>query len=352
MNVFASPVRQRGIASLLVALVLMLSMSLITLSTARTQWAETQMVGNEYSHYRLRLRAESGWEQASDRLLQITPLKWRALDGALVSQFTAPAGREGVRTRVLLRRAAADNPFISLQAVARQADGEAPTGRVSQTLRLLTVLTPLAETAPPLILNGCLSTVSAMDLYPRASDSSAAGAALWQFARAACPLPRSVDVHGGGLVDNAQGQPADSLWGRLFTVTREDYAQLANADLASPAARRRYWLAGARPGTLVWRLSLGSVAQPVVLVFPAAAGCPRFAAGVHIVGLVLIESDCPDPLAAVGVEITGTLAVDGALNTGNARLRLKHIQVADPARSRLALPALRGVRVPGSWRDF
>jgi PilX N-terminal len=345
--------RQRGMASLIVALVLMMSMTLFTLSAARTQLAETRMAGNEHGQARLRLLAESAWEKAVPPLtLQPPRLRWRpdtAAGGSLLSETTPAGAASGFDTLVQYRRANADSPVIDIEAIVRRAGDHALSGRVGRSLRLLTVLSPLAETAPPLVIAGCLSASAAVDIRPLNSDNAKAGDAVWRFGAARCGWPATVDLHAGGVVDKP---PAGDLWTKVFSVSRRAYARLAAAERALAPGRRRYWLAGTAGAGAPWRLSLGSARRPVVLVFPAAAGCPRFAAAVRIYGVVFIDADCNRPLATAGLEITGSLAVNGGVDAGDARLRLNHIHTADPAQARLALPVLRTVNIPGSWRDY
>lgn len=349
MSFLAWPARQRGSASLLVALVLMTSMTLITLSAARTQLTETRMAGNEQRLYRLQLAAASAWETATQRLTtERDTLTWRPAGsaGGLVSEFSPAGGDADIQTHVRYERTDKDNPFIAIQALSQgTGDTTGQADRFSQLVRLLTVLAPAAESLPPLALNGCLSPAAAVDIRPLDSDNDAAADALWQFNSGPCLAAALVDLHNGRIVDKP---PAEDLWASIFSISRDDYARLATTDLAVTAAQRRYWLADAA----VWRRSLGSATQPVVLVFPRTVGCPRFGAGVRIFGVVYIDTVCHSPLADAEVEITGSLVVNGDIDAGGGRLRLNHIQVADPAQVRLALPVLRVVKVPGSWRDF
>lgn len=349
MNAGRPGLCQRGAASLVVALVLLLSMTLITLSVARTQLSETRMAGNEQQQYRLQLQAESVWENAAQRLVhESAALQWQPGDavGSLVSRSTVTDTGTGLQTRMLYERADSNSPYIDLSVTVAYTGGRGPVGRISRKVRLLTVLSPLAERAPPLVLGGCLSSTGYLDIRPVHSDSDTAGDAVWRLG-APCRLPASLDLHAGRVVDRSA---VDDMWRTFFSIERAEYRQLAAADGALPARQRRYWFVdtAAEP----WGLSLGSVAQPVVLAFPATAGCPHFKAGVRIVGLVYIGSACNLPLADAGLEITGSLIVGGALDAGPARLRLNHIQTSDPARLRLVLPVLRTVGVPGSWRDF
>jgi hypothetical protein len=345
--------RQRGMASLLTALVLMLSMTLVTLSTARTHTTETRMAGNEHRHYRLHLAAGSAWESASQQLTDEGRQPVWTPDpetGALVSRPTLPAADEAVDIHVLFSKAGRDSRVVDIQASATLPGSGRQAVKVSQAVRLLGVLSPLAESAPPLVLNGCLLSAAVVEIRPMNGDSANAGDALWQFGAGGCPPNAKLDTHAGHVIYRT---PTEDLWQSLFSVSREEYARLAADERTLPAAQRRYWLAGADIGrTRLWRLSVGSAQRPVVVVFPAAAGCPRFASGVRIVGVVYIDAACRQPPANASLTVTGTLAVNGALDTGHALVRLNHIQVADPGQTRLAFPVLRIVKLPGSWRDF
>lgn len=421
----------RGTAGLVVVLALLLSTSLVTLTVARSQLGESRATAQQQAYAALNRRAESLWQRASLRLLATPPPAWQTTDQGLVSEFRA-GDADGIAGHVRYRRATTDSPVVTLETGAHFVSGAPPAARTRQSLRLLSVLSPRGERAPPLVLNGCLAAAAPIDIRPRASDGDRAGAALWQFGTGRCAPPAALDPHGGewlrlpldfatasdpdaddhanvatdtdagadpanahahahadtdadanaeagmdeagdggdggagvdgrtGAGGNAAadvGIEADAaadaaaeadLWGQLFSLSREAYAELAAGELALPPTRRRHWLASLRAGE-IWRRSLGSAAQPVVLVF--ADGCPRFAAGVRIVGMVYIAGDCRAPPATLTLEVIGTLAVDGALHTGDARVRLSHIQQLDPRAERLRLPVLRTVAIPGSWRDF
>ncbi|PWG73362.1 hypothetical protein DF186_23460, partial [Enterococcus hirae] len=76
-----------------------------------------------------------------------------------------------------------------------------------------------------------------------------------------------VDIHNGRLVDL---QPVPDLWQRMLTVSRDEFAELAEQQRSRPASERQYWLArGPDMPSGTWTRSLGSTAAPVALVFPA-----------------------------------------------------------------------------------
>jgi hypothetical protein len=344
---------ERGAASLLVALVLMMSITLLTLAVAHTQLTETRMAGNERWQKRLLLAAESAAEAATAVLTRAAPaLPWSAAgeDTTLVSRARPVESAGGVETRVIYRRSDRNSPFVEIQALSSAQGGRGIAARVSEQVRLLTVLSPLAESAPPLVINGCLSGGAVVSIRPINSDSDAAGAALWRYTPSPCPALAAIDMHAGR---GGMKSLDDTLWTTFFSISRDEYARLAAAELALPSARRRYWQVD--PAALVggkWAHSLGNKDRPVVVYFPAATGCPRFAAGVRIFGVVFIDAACPEPLADRRLEVIGTLAINGNANSGHASIELQHIQNADRLQTRLSFPTIRVVRIPGGWKDF
>ena len=344
---------ERGAASLLVALVLMMSITLLTLAVAHTQLTETRMAGNERWQKRLWLAAESAAEAATAVLTGAAPaLTWTPADQGttLVSRARPLESASGVETRVIYRRSDRDSPFVEIRATSSAPGRHGIAARVSQQVRLLTVFSPLAESAPPLVINGCLSGGADISIRPINSDSDTAGDALWRYTASPCPALAAIDMHAGRGVTKSLD---DTLWTRFFSISRDEYARLAAADLALPSARRRYWQVD--PAALVggqWARSLGNPDRPVVVYFPAATGCPRFAAGVRIFGVVFIDAACPEPLADSQLEVIGTLVVNGNANSGHASIELQHIENADHLQTRLSFPTIRVVRIPGSWKDF
>ena len=346
--------QQNGAASLLIALVLMMVTTLVTLAVARTQIVETRMMTSENWHKRLRLIAQAEWEKATTALVEDpVALSWVTDEagGMVASRIIGDTGIEAIETTATYRKADSVSHLIDLQVVAGRKDGAGPGGRVRQALLLLTVLSPRAEAAPPLVINGCINAAAAnVAIRPWHSDAADAGDALWHVDRVRCPSPDPVDLHGGRRVEIPL---KNTLWEMLFSVSPEDFEYLARSDLTLPVDQRRYWQAGpADLATGWWTRSLGNPDKPVVLVFPRETGCPRFAGGVRIVGFVYIDATCPDPLTETALEITGTLVINGDANPGSGRIHLNHIQTVDDRQTRLSLPVLRSVKIPGTWKDY
>ena len=351
---FARPNRQQhGAASLLIALVLMMVTTLITLAVARTQVMESRLTGNDNWHSRLRLIAEAEWEAATPLLIDApSTLSWVNMgeNGRIASRTVTDAHTDGVETTTTFREYGNTGRMVDIQAVTGMKNGNGLTGRARQMLLLLSVLSPQGEAAAPLVINGCLDTGhSSISIRPANSDTDDAGDALWRVSGRRCRLPNGIDLHAGRVIDRPL---RDRLWPTLFSVTPEEFEQLAGRDRIQPVNQRRYWQAVAADlSSGRWTRSLGSPDRPVVLVFPRSTGCPRFAGGVRIVGFVFIDAACPDPINDAALEITGTLAINGDTTTGGS-IRFNHITVADAAQRRLPLPALRSAKIPGTWKDF
>ncbi len=346
--------RQQGAATLLITLVLTMSITIVTLAVARTQLVEQRISTNENWNTRLSFKAESGLAQGIVYLNSaVENLSWSQEpdNNTETSRITLETDQTDISTELVFSRATDFNRMISVQAVTRRTDGSNILARASQYVRLLSVLTPLAESLPPLVINGCPTGLpQALDIRPQDADTEQAGDAVWSDTSTACPLPGSVDIHNGSLesTDMEKG-----LWSLVFSVSTEEFVLLAEQDQFLPEQNRRYWVAQEPgPGANTWNRSLGSAGKPVVLYFPAETSCPVFSPGTTIYGVVFVDSSCPDPVAGHNVSITGSLVVNGDLNITDSSMQLNNIQVMDSLQTRLDFPILRSVQVPGTWKDF
>ena len=345
---------QAGTATLLIALVLMMSITIGTLSVARTLVVEQRMASNANGNTRLLLQAERGLAKGIAYLTHsLQTMSWQQItnNNTLVEKINVTSAEPDIQTHVLFSRPLDSVQYISIQATSSRDDGSALQAVVSQTVRPLSVLTPLAESAPPLVVNGCPTAIAiSFDIRPLDADSDQAGDSVWLYGTSACSMLHLIDSHNGLIQAKAT---TDDLWSLFFSVSREEFTSLANEQNRLTDNDRDYWLV--QDGDMNsgrWQRSLGSVDRPVALYFPAAAGCPEFSDGVRLFGLVFIDTDCTEPVAAHSLEVFGTLIVNGNLNAGDTRLRLSHIQRADSRQTRLRFPLLRSIPIPGTWKDF
>jgi len=345
---------QQGAATLLITLSLTMSITIITLAVARTQLVEQRIYSNENWNTRLFLQAESALARSVVYLNSaVGNLSWRAAaeDNTETSQLTLETDQPDISTELVFSRDTNFDRMISVQATARRVDGSNILVGISQFLRLISILTPRAESLPPLVINGCLTaTPLTIDIRPQDADTDRAGVSIWSDSSTACSLPGSADIHNGSLetIDMANG-----LWSIVFSVSTQEFMQLAEQDRSLPDQDRRYWVAQeSGPGSNIWKRNPGSAISPVILYFPAEAGCPVFSPGTVIYGVVFIESVCPDPIASYNLSIIGSLVVNGDLNIADSGMQLNNIQIADNRQKRLDFPILRSVPVPGTWKDF
>lgn len=245
--------------------------------------------------------------------------------------------------------------YVRVEATAVPGSAPEIEARVSQFVRLSSVLTWAGETAPPLVVDGCADLSAASDVYPLGADSDRVGNAVTTSADSACLRLGGANTHGGSL--QGESFAAGELWDRLMSVDREEFQTLAAEQSARDPTQRDYWWATATD--LVageWRRSLGSVERPIVLVIPTALGCPRFGGGAQIVGVVLIEADCSGAPAWGDVHLYGSLGVSGVsgdFGSLGPNSRLFHIsQFPGGGPARIEPPPLDIVQLAGSWRDF
>ncbi len=345
---------QSGSVNLLIALVLSMSVTLVTLAVARTQMTEQRIAANSHWHTRLSLEAQSSWNFAAEVVSnRFDTLSWMPNEVGVSAEVKPPwqTDDSDIVTIARLQRVNDQSHWIDLEAIAMRNDGSKQQAVYRQSLRLLNVLTPFAKSPPPLILNGCqLSSTTGIEIYPKNSDTAVAGPAYWRSGKQACTESVAVDIHAGQVLDDPASEP---LWSTIFSISPDAYTVLSKDEQALPEQERRYWLVTPTgSGQLQWDKSLGSLEKPVTLVFPPETGCPQFSAGVQIVGVVYIATDCNEPVTSMRLEIVGTLVVNGNLDAGDANINLSHIQAVDDTFQVLDYPVLRAVKVPGSWMDF
>lgn len=350
VSIHDRPWRERGMATLLIALVLMIVTTVLTLSVARTGINQATIDNNQQWHDRLLIAAESAMERLLPDITNLPETAWRSVPDSELEIWQQDESNERVSSTLQILRSPLPQRLLTIQAGTRRADGSGPGVQITRQFRELSILSPLAELAPPLVIQGCpLDTAPNQEVYPLNADSDDAGTAIW-LTTGGCP-DVAMDTHQGTIQSIAL--PGE-LWDALFILDREAYMELVAQQQNLPEEERRYWIA--TPADLDsqgrWSRSLGNTDQHRLLYFPQETGCPGFAAGVRIYGVVFIDSPCLDPLTLASLDITGTLVVNGDINPGPGQLRLANIQLEDPEQTALQFPALRLVRVPGSWRDF
>lgn len=350
---------QRGAATLLIGLTLVLASTLLALGVAHTTTLEQRMSRNTLLAQQAQQAALAGLDYGKTWLVSRRPDWLTDADGHELAtvQPNPPALRSAsggsFAVNLAFERQPAWQGYIRVHATASPDSAPETEARASQFVRPLGVLSIAGEDAPPLVVDGCVDLGSTHDIYPLNADTPAAAPAGLSSANGHCLDSLGANLHGGAL--RGEAFAADTLWDTLFNVSREEFRELAAAQAAQdlPAAQRDYWRASAADlSGGEWRMSLGSPQRPIVLVIPEELGCPRMSGGAQIVGLVLIEADCGGAPGWGDVRIYGSLVVRGDFTSLGPGSHLLHISHAPTAPMRIEPPPLELVQLAGSWRDF
>ena len=352
---------QRGAATLLTAMALMMATTTLVLSVVHSQLLNSRMDGNAQQAAREYLLAEAGLDYATTFLrTDFQRIAWSSSPGNReTAQPQMPASwlnALDIKSRKLLltlSRPEQHSGYIEVTAQVIDTTNNRISLTLSQFTRPIGILSPAGEQAPPLVLNGCILAVTgAPDLYPEILTNNLPSAAIWSSQQPSCHPPSSIDLH-QGTVRYQYVKPGE-LWNFLFSVDQTEYARLVNDEITQhiSVAKRHYWRAtqsDLQAG--YWTRSIGSPRQPVVLVFPDSTGCPGIHHTTSIYGIVFYQADCTNTTHLIEGSITGTLAINGSLGRYTERLDLAHIS-RQSNQQRLEFPILKVPRLAGTWRDF
>ncbi len=348
---------QRGAATLLTCLALIIASIALAISVAHTATLEQRMSRNTLLANQAQQAANAGLNFGSVWLKTQRP-DWTTLPGGLdiATPTTNPppmysSSGDSFAINLTFERTPNWRGYILVRATASPSSAPEIAAKVSHYLRPTGVLTAAAEAAPPLIVDGCADLSTASDLYPAAADLADAGPALSASGEASCLLIGGTNVHGGTL--QGEAFPSDGLWEYVFSVSRDELQTLAAEQVAALPNQRDYWWATADDLSAgEWRQSVGSPQRPIILVIPAELGCPRFSGGAEIVGLIYIEADCTGTPAWGDVSLYGSLAVTGQFNNLGPSSHLAHIGQLPGGPANIEPPPLEVIQLAGSWKDF
>lgn len=350
---------ERGVASLLTCLALIIASIALAISVAHTATLEQRMARNSLLAEQAQQAANAGLNFGSAWLKTHRPV-WLSLPSG--SEIATPSislppltssSGDNFAINLTFERISGWQGYILVRAIAAPSGAPEVEARASHYLRPLGVLTGAGETAPPLIVDGCVDLSLASDLYPAFADTADAGAALKSSEDAGCLHSGGASLHGGTLEGSVF--PIDARWDYVFSVPRDELQALAaeQAAAALPPTQRDYWWASATDlHAGEWRQSVGSPQQPIILVIPAELGCPRFSGGAQIIGLLYIEADCTGAPVWGDVRLYGSLAVTGQFNSLGPTSRLAHIGQYPGGPARIEPPPLDVIQLAGSWKDF
>jgi Tfp pilus assembly protein PilX len=364
--------RQQGAATLFVVMMLAIVMAVISLTTARTGLMEQKIAGND-------LRAREAFEGANagieygvayltnDSYSNYTALTW-ITSGSNQSSSPATAsgniasGNFSYTPNVTYQREL-NSDYIRVLSIATETSDGTITATNEQYIKSLSLLNNGSGfNAPPLAIDGCLSDVLGNpDIY--------VGTRLDGIALGTSKSPTNQGVWGDsgdgdnpclkqGHLNAHGGQPVGELfihgkaWEYVFgSITREQIKAKADAEAAAGVAdsdRTYVWVSDSSNYHTSW----GSATHPVILVFDAAADCPKINGNPTIYGIVFIDAPCVAN-GWGGTEVYGTVVINGDVSKLNANTEFHDWTDASGTVNSLGNSFIDGIyKVPGTWKDF
>ena len=399
---------QCGAITLLMTISLVMLASLAGFYSTRSVLTDRLASNNQHHATQARLAAEAtlAWARA-ELARQYTENPDTALFGQSAAQLPCPAGHSGPQwqcsaltppahpgmpdtaTQILVVRDLVNSPHVAeLFATAVLVDANS-RAQVRASIFIPSLApAPNEPSTAALVVNGCTTpaagssvTVCPLTQTGIACSGAASGDAVHSVwlpdqngngvvslaERLSCLafLPAHLPG-GGGLTGPAEALPRASCqelsWKKVLgditpaQVKAWSTAQERNGLHAQSQPRRNvYWVES--PTT--WTQSLGTVEEPVLLVFSAAAcalRCPDMSSDVQILGAVVLQTQCSDDKARAwqAGHIEGQLVVESGLPDLQSGSHIEARTFTRPA-YRLDWPpgmnASQVQRIAGSWRE-
>lgn len=369
---FAPLPLQRGMATLAVALVLLVAATIMTFSVARTGLLEQRIATTELRAMEAQHRAEAlldyaiSWA-ASNRIPggswsadpSTTGFSIAAFSGSYPAMAAAYSG-EAFNHQLRFRRNDAEADFVEVIATATSASG------ISSEVRQYVRPTWVTDAdAPPVVMDGCIQgTTASPQAFPAGAGSTAI--ATTQAYSPSCLASSGFDLNGGSYGYAHAG--AGNLWDSLFNASKDRVKMLSALEAAAVMAgdlaandRTYYWVYDGAGGD--WAIhngitslpAIGSSTHPVVIVFDKLADCPTLTAGADIYGIVYYETpasgEC-DASGWSGANLYGTLFVEGNLTGLAGDLFLYDFSYTTGTSMMSQMAPVDAPRIPGTWRDF
>lgn len=336
---------QTGSATLVVALVLLIVTSMITLYAGRNVVMEQRISANDYRAKQLAQAADAGVEYGIAWLISNpNGVIWNGVaDASGMEYSTNTIGTSlsaGYTIVVTLKR-----PLGNLARMQVYAKATETGGTVSAEGRTEILMSKLLAGYPDaaLVLNGCLSNVNG---NPDADNADVVGGtAVVSSKDASCIDTGHLNLHGDTVADN---DFAGTAWDRTFSLSQTQVKAMANAEVAAGvpfADRTVHWITSASP----WSTNIGnpssSPPQSRIIVF---TGCPKVNGGTILVGIVYFVGPC-DSNGWGGGKVYGSVIMEGDMSKLNANTSFTYSRdyIDSLYNSNTGVQA----KVPGGWID-
>ncbi len=394
--------RQRGAATLLVVMMLLIGMALLTLTTSRTGIMEQKITGNDIRAKDVQEAAEAGLEYG---------IAWaKDPENSIDADINCPGGANCPTLPTITNSTSGEVYSISALSFVKGTDYIKVTATAQGTDTSITATSesfikqlakPLfkgdAVSPPPWVTAGCITTAATGTPSTFLLDSTAPAVISGSSSDAGC-LPQGhlnvstwTDDNGNGVLDNGEngssapfntgtfsGCPATNCaWKQYFQVSLADAKHSAidaghgySGNIpcgAADSAPSIYVInnggpinsgdiSGSCSGVGVDGTTIGAPGKPILLIVPSSAGCPKFNGGVTIYGIVYYESTTACASQGWGgATIYGAVIWEGDVDKPNANSKFIHVNYGGSGAD-LDISFGTGVddatRIPGTWKDF
>ena len=370
--------KQQGMVVIIMSLLLLFSVSMLLLNIGKTSVMEQMISSNEYRAQEASQAAEAGIDfglaWAGGNLPSWSApgavpatcygdkettagFDQSASPSGIIPPITAASGDQYELTITYCRNSVNRSFFRVVATAVSTADGS-----VNKTLRVYSspissVLSPTFS-GVPLIVDGCLKNVNGNP----ATIPFQVGDVVYETSQnltqangpPICAQPgNSVGLNLSGGTVKLDAFTHNDVWNYVFQQTPAQIQALSDAEIAAGTADAdRYYFYYHNYGNN-YHESHGAPDHPVIIVFDGSAGCPKINGNVTIYGVVFVNSPCPGASGWGGVDVWGSVVINGDADHLTANTRFRDWRTASTAVGPSPLfPTDSAPRLLGTWIDF
>ncbi|MFA5919892.1 MAG: PilX N-terminal domain-containing pilus assembly protein [Methylococcaceae bacterium] len=355
-----TPARQRGAVTLLVALMLLIGMSMVTITTMRSGMVEQQTTGNDVRAREAQEAAEAGleygvaWAKKNKISNTVTCSSGSLPTGCPTALTTIEHSPTGERYTYTLTYTKGTDSIKVTSAAQGIADNNI-TATSEVWIKQISYLTKKGKTAPPFVINGNLIDVNG---NPEIHTGSPPGPAFIKSPWSSIDTgmfnkknPSSL----GAIVSDVLPDTPTPAWDYTFStpLATATGIAIANGYRSSTNTLPTTPEAGKEPFYL-WdsaseiKGTYGKADNPVVIII-TAGNCPKI--GATIYGLVYFSSSCSDQ-GWGGAEIHGSVISDGNIVKLTANTEFYYNDITGGAGEMFSNLISDAASIPGTWKDF
>ena len=360
---------QRGMATLMVTLILLIVSTLSALAVSRSVFFEQKVTGSDIRNKEVYASAIGGldygveWlrdqvEVWSDLVGGVGTVNATATPDAMASTSQGVDTYDHFITYTLLTEADTEPALIKVTSTATAQNDSQVTKTVEVYVLQSSLLTPSAADGPPLLVENCIPAGANIVGGTPNITTGASGYAIGTVDGTTDCINEgkfdAFDENGNSIpLVKVAATNATGLWGSIFgNLTETDFQIMARDFPAkfvyvdSSYSSTGYYSFNGN----TWHEDLGSSTNQVILYFDSSADCPPINGGTVIYGLVYFETEGCTGNGWGGGEIHGTTAIEGDLNKFNSNASLIDLELDNFSGGNTNYNFIS--MVPGSWRDF